>query len=188
MERKSFVYLQPICLRKRYKKEKGLLLVELLWGMLLGSIILSAFLVLLRESYVLYDRTLDKLDTWQNAHYARQAITSRIRFSLEQPKLTNDSSGIWLGNKTGFHFCHYGYQLYRQLSDGDLQPYTGTAIAKKASRIKVEPLEGKMPFSQEGKSCFAYHWIFSSKEKAFFLPIEGKINAYLTYYEELLKL
>ncbi len=168
---------------KEKKKDKGYILTELLWYAMISALLIGAYMNFLAQSFSVYYSCMHSIDIWQNAYFTRDMATMRLRYSTMKPYIDYGGDGLSTGTESKFYFRYSNQQLYRKMSDGDLQPYTGIAVGKRGDGILVRR-DGRSPiFSKEGESLYNFRWQIGDWEDKNRYPVFVKVIPYILYYE-----
>lgn len=168
------------------KNQKGgFCLTEVVWGSCCGAILISIFLLLLLQVYKNYDTVLAHIEVEYNGRFAKQVVSSRIRYALEEPVITDKGDGLDTGRGTDIHFRFRYKQLYRRLSNGALQPYTGTSLRGYRSRITLTPLPDKKVFTKAGAHLYRFSCQVSDSTGGKY-PINTSTVSYFSYFKNIL--
>lgn len=164
--------------------EQGIVLAEILLSSLLLAILLTGLARIIASSVLLYDGMLQSLDSMQNGRYSRVIIANRIRFAQTEPVVGSDGQHIRIEPGAlgpAWHIRYIRGQLYRQMSDGDLQPFTGTALSRGSSQFRVVPPADEQLFQSKEKLTSLRWGLTGTDRKPFYTVHTGVYPDYCYY-------
>lgn len=126
----------------KYRKTKrknvdGFLTTELLIGVILSSIVLGSFMMTMTSFIRMEEAVKGILDGLYDGRFARRVITNQIRFTSSNVTVDSGGSKLTISESPLFKIRFYSGQFRKELSDGQLQPLTGSAVDNEKSRYGI---------------------------------------------------
>lgn len=114
--------------RNTLNTKNGFLNVELLIGSFMVMVMLMGVLLTFSEAVKAAKHNMATIEITENGRFVRQVLVHKIRFARQMPMITDGGKELRVSGNPAWIITQKSRQLYKRLSDGQHQPYTGNAI------------------------------------------------------------
>lgn len=128
----------------RAKSFNGFILPSLLISVLISSFVILVIMTICITCYIWTERIDDSLAMIEDGRYTRRAIVSHIIWNHSMVSINNQGDLLSINDTSRTAFTVTRRALYRKLSDGSLQPLSGSRIIGTDDKRK---LDATKPFS-----------------------------------------
>lgn len=154
-------------------------------AMTVGAILLTIAMQCMSQSAMYANALHEKVEGMALYRYVRQALVHDIQFYDKGVMIDEERQSITtkVQDKTITMLCHGG-RFFRELSDGQKQPYTGR-INNWSRRMYWASYQGGH-FVKPEKESWRYKWdgyAYKGKEQERTIVIKGAIVPYKQYYQ-----
>lgn len=125
-------------------KQNGFILPSLLISVTISSFVILMLVMICMTCFILTERIDDSLAMLEDGRYTRRAIVAHIIWNSSMTSVNEDGHILSIKDDKHTTFTVVRRALYRKLSDGSLQPLSGSRIIGTDDKRKVD---GIQPFS-----------------------------------------
>ena len=121
-----------------------------------------------------------------DGQYSRLVLERGISLAEEKPKLIDHAYGLAIEGVNREAWTIDNYMLKRYMSDGALQPVTGTAVNKGGSATRVRRKDGADFFSLTNRGTVALQWYMTDRAQPgieHYVQGQGGISRYAIQVE-----
>lgn len=137
--------------------EGGFLSIELLLGSMAGLLLIVSVLWAFTASVGAVKQIMENIEIAENGRFLRQVLAYKIRFAKALPVTTSDGSEIRITGSPSWIVSQKGRQLYKKLSDGQYQPYTGNVINSEPANYGLV-LSTRKTFISNTDMTYYFQW------------------------------
>ncbi|WP_162138906.1 hypothetical protein [Veillonella montpellierensis] len=130
---------------------KGFILASTIMAAIISFLLIGVICFCASHSIQYIEQVQSSLETMADGRYTRLFIGNRIRFSNEPSVVDSDHSMVSIGKKGYWRFKKDGWILARVMSNGVLQPISGTAVANEVTNTYVTKNNNEFVFSKNNE-------------------------------------
>lgn len=154
------------------------MLLEHVWAMLWGSILLASFLGALVGIYKVEGHMLQYMELMTSHRFIRQVLDFQGRFTPYEIETKSDGQTVIIHGNPKWIVTMKNKQFYKVLSDGQHHPYTeGTGIYNKGFYYVDEAHLGA-----HKNGLFQFRWIGRVSKSNFAYETKVTVYPYRLYY------
>lgn len=174
--------LLPIYYQKlvNTKSIDGFILVQLMITGVIISIVTLCILQYLSYLYLWNHKIREDIAVMEDGRYTRIHIAGRVKHNFRNIVIQQFGQRLVSQGPMLWQWVVSRDALYRELSDGDIQPLSGSRITNVLDKRIVE--YKKHPFSMDDHNVVYMNWVVNNrihKGKTFFIPGQGGKSQYV---------
>lgn len=144
----------------RIKSFNGFILSSLLISVLISSFVILVIMTICMTCYIWTERIDDSLAMLEDGRYTRRAIVSHIIWNHSMVSINDQGNLLSINDTSRTAFTVTRRALYRKLSDGSLQPLSGSRIIGTDDKRK---LDATKPFSMNPNRLVTFKWSINNR-------------------------
>ena len=144
----------------RIKSFNGFILPSLLISVLISSFVILVIMTICMTCYIWTERIDDSLAMLEDGRYTRRAIVSHIIWNHSMVSINDQGDLLSINDTSRTAFTVTRRALYRKLSDGSLQPLSGSRIIGTDDKRK---LDATKPFSMNPNRLVTLKWSINNR-------------------------
>ena len=141
-------------------KQNGFILPSLLISVTISSFVILMLVMICMTCFILTERIDDSLAMLEDGRYTRRAIVAHIIWNSSMTSVNEDGHILYIKDDKHTTFTVVRRALYRKLSDGSLQPLSGSRIIGTDDKRKVD---GIQPFSINTNKLLRLKWVVNNR-------------------------
>lgn len=141
-------------------KQNGFILPSLLISVTISSFVILMLVMICMTCFILTERIDDSLAMLEDGRYTRRAIVAHIIWNSSMTSVNKDGHILSIKDDKRTTFTVVRRALYRKLSDGSLQPLSGSRIIGTDDKRK---LDATKPFSMNPNRLVTFKWSINNR-------------------------
>lgn len=147
----------------RTKSFNGFILPSLLISVLISSFVILVIMTICMTCYIWTERIDDSLAMLEDGRYTRRAIVSHIIWNHSMVSINDQGDLLSINDTSRTAFTVTRRALYRKLSDGSLQPLSGSRIIGTDDKRRLDAIT---PFSMDANKLLSLSWSVNNRFNA----------------------
>lgn len=144
------------------KREAGFILPSLIISVIIGAFVLLGLISVIMSGVLWIERLDDSVSMIEDGRYTRRAIVSHIQWNRSAISVADHNKTVKISDNKRTTFQLTRRALYRRLTDGSLQPLSGSRIIGTEDKRKVDSVN---PFLLDTNKVLHLSWTVNNKYK-----------------------
>lgn len=144
------------------RNQEGFILPSLVISVFIGSFVLLVLISIVMSGVVWVERLEDSISMMEDGRYTRRAIVSHIKWNRNEVTVVDSNKTVKISDNKRTTFQLMRRALYRRLTDGSLQPLSGSRIIGTKDKRKVDSVN---PFLLQDNKALRLSWTVNNKYK-----------------------